>query len=619
MTRPPIIQPHHLERLAVFYGRQSTPEQVESNPGSAEYQRRQMRFAREWGWPDDRVRWFDDFGLTGAAAEHRPEYREMRRLVQEGDVALVGAADLSRLGRDAAELLFFLGDCNAHDVLVAIDGKISNLRDPGDWLYTAIFAILSQHGALNIRDTLQRGRMGQLQAGRAVTHPPVGYDKGPQGEWMVTSDLRVRAAISTVFRVLLEVRSLRATVIRLLELHAEVPVRGPSRVAQFRKPDISRVYKMLRNPNYTPDYHYRRRVVDLTKPRTAKGHHRLRKATPEELIIKRDHHEGYITREQRAEMEAIFRTNSWSRDHTSLGHGDALVQGLVRCVVHREWLMRVHYKERPGGDRRSHAYHCEGDYKIGGRQCRTVVGRLLDDAVLQVVLRRLSPPSIEAVRETLERVLADARAAQRNRTIEVAHLRQRIADLERKLDALDPDSFQVFKHVERELETAKRRLVVIESADEATRNSMARQHAAILSAALELAPDIPRILSASTTKNRDRKELLRIMVRAAVIEEWGAERLRVRLHWADEAAETLVDVWLPAGVERLITELRTKGESFAKIACSMNDLGIKTGRGSMWAVKHVRNFLKDRTPRRRARRHDRFPVLRGPEEDALVR
>jgi len=35
MTRPDIIKPRHLERLAVGYGRQSTPDQVENREPAA--------------------------------------------------------------------------------------------------------------------------------------------------------------------------------------------------------------------------------------------------------------------------------------------------------------------------------------------------------------------------------------------------------------------------------------------------------------------------------------------------------------------------------------------------------------------------------------------------------
>jgi DNA invertase Pin-like site-specific DNA recombinase len=555
-----------------------------------------MRFAREWGWIEDRLRWFDDFGLTGAAAEHRPEYRELRRLVQQGDVGLVGVADLSRLGRDAAELLSFLTDCIAHDVLVAIDGKVSNPRDAGDWLYTAIFAILSQHGALNIRDTLQRGRIGQLQAGRAVTSPPVGYDKRPDGTWDVTKDLTVRAGVAAIFRVYLEVRSLSATVIRLLRLGVKVPVRIAGGGARLQPPTIHRAYLILRNPNYTPDYYYRRQVIDLTKPRTPRGARRFRKATPEEQVVIANHHDGYITREQWQEIQAILASNAWSRDHANAGSGNAIVGRWIRCSLHREWKMRVNYKRGPRSRFGSfYTYWCIGDYQKGGPKCRTVSGWRIDDAVVRAVLERLSPPSIAAVEAALVRALADDRAEQHHRQIEIARLTQRITELERKLDALDPDSFQVFKHVERQLETAKQELEALKGTDDARRKSIARQQIAILAEATKLASDIPRILSASTTGNRDRRELVGILVRAVVVEQWGIEKLRVKIGWTDQAPDGLIDVWLRAGIERLVLEMLEEGKKSDEVARALNEAGIKTVEGNLWNRRRVCDFVRQRS------------------------
>src|SRR5262249_17760831 len=151
-------------------------------------------------------------------------------------------------------------------------------------------------------------------------------------------------------------------------------------------------------------------------------------------------------------------------------------------------------------------------------QCRTVPGSRLDDAVLRAGLEILSPPRISAVEATLKRLFADSRADQRHRELEAARLRQRVSDLQRKFEALDPDSFQVFKHVEGQLESATRDLIAIEGTDDDQRREMAREYASILAEAVQIAPDVPRIVNASSTTNRDRKELVRILVRSVFID-----------------------------------------------------------------------------------------------------
>jgi hypothetical protein len=231
-----------------------------------------------------------------------------------------------------------------------------------------------------------------------------------------------------------------------------------------------------------------------------------------------------------------------------------------------------------------------------------VRGGRLDDAVLRAVQERLCPPSISGVEEALKRILADSRAEKRHRDLEAARLRQRISDLERKLDVLDPDSVQVFKHIERQLERAKRDLLAIEGIDDGSRKEMAREYASILAEAVQIAPDIPRIVSASTTTNRDRKELVRILVRAVFIDDWGREKLPVRICWNDNAPNTSIDVWLRAGVERLILDTCQEGKTPDEIARALNDAGIKTNRGNAWHRKSVRDFLRERSNRRRTDR-----------------
>jgi hypothetical protein len=67
-TREGKIQAWHLERLAIVYVRQSTPQQVSANHESAQRQYALARRAVELGWPQDRVLTIDkDQGRSGAS------------------------------------------------------------------------------------------------------------------------------------------------------------------------------------------------------------------------------------------------------------------------------------------------------------------------------------------------------------------------------------------------------------------------------------------------------------------------------------------------------------------------------------------------------------------------
>src|SRR3954451_6036536 len=75
----PKIQPRHLDRLAVVYVRQSTPQQVQANRESAALQYDLRRKAVAWGWPPDRVVVIDqDQGHSGATADGRAGFQHLR-------------------------------------------------------------------------------------------------------------------------------------------------------------------------------------------------------------------------------------------------------------------------------------------------------------------------------------------------------------------------------------------------------------------------------------------------------------------------------------------------------------------------------------------------------------
>ena len=100
MARPSQIQPHHLERLAIVYIRQSSPEQVRDNSGATEVQRRLAERARQWGWPDTRIHVIDgDLGTSGSHPGRRPAFRYMLDQMDRGEVAIVFVNDASRLSR----------------------------------------------------------------------------------------------------------------------------------------------------------------------------------------------------------------------------------------------------------------------------------------------------------------------------------------------------------------------------------------------------------------------------------------------------------------------------------------------------------------------------------------
>src|SRR5512135_1372547 len=78
LSRSPKIQSWHLDRLAVVYVRQSTPQQVAENRESTDRQYALVHRAIELGWSPERILVIDeDQGKSGATADNRLGFQRL--------------------------------------------------------------------------------------------------------------------------------------------------------------------------------------------------------------------------------------------------------------------------------------------------------------------------------------------------------------------------------------------------------------------------------------------------------------------------------------------------------------------------------------------------------------
>lgn len=118
-TRPKQITTHHLERRAIVYRRSAV-----YSPASLDRQITQRDFALSWGWPIDAIEIIDDEGPSSGLDASRAGYQRLRRMIQEGQVGLVLAADLSCLSRSHSEVRSFFDLCLLAATLLAANGTI---------------------------------------------------------------------------------------------------------------------------------------------------------------------------------------------------------------------------------------------------------------------------------------------------------------------------------------------------------------------------------------------------------------------------------------------------------------------------------------------------------------
>lgn len=90
MSTSELIQPHHRNRKAVIYIRQSNPHQVLTNIESGRMQRAMREHAQKLGWDDSRIHVVEaDTGISATSTAGRDAYKRLLTEVAAGHVGIV--------------------------------------------------------------------------------------------------------------------------------------------------------------------------------------------------------------------------------------------------------------------------------------------------------------------------------------------------------------------------------------------------------------------------------------------------------------------------------------------------------------------------------------------------
>ena len=367
-----------------------------------------------------------------------------------------------------------------------------------------------------LRARLLGGIRNKAARGELHRGLPVGLVRGEaDGEVLLHPDESVRAAIHAVFERFAEFGSARRVWLWFRSQGLRFPLHSTT-LADLRwvAPTYTKIHQVLTNPFYAGVYVYGRtqqtRYIDAAGCVRKRITHRGREQWP---VFIRDHHAGYIDWGTFDTNQKRLAQNIRPRPHQSGGavrEGAALLQGLAVCGYCGRRLA-VHYSGRysaPG-------YHCAGKNIVNGRgeYCLNIGGVQIDAAVAEAFLAALAPAGLEASLQAIEQFEADHETtlAQFRRDIERARYNTQRA--ERRYHAVDPENRLVARGLEAEWENALQELKTAESElsdreHARPRSLTSEEHAKILA----LGKDLKQIWFASTTSDRDRKELLRTLL-----------------------------------------------------------------------------------------------------------
>jgi excisionase family DNA binding protein len=591
----------HRRRRAVVYVRQSTLHQVERNIESAARQYALRERALELGWPPASIVVVDeDTGRSGSTSDGRIGFKDVVAEVGLGQVGLVLALEVSRLARSSADWHQLLDLCALTGTLIADADGVYSPADFNDRLLLGLKGTMSEAELHLIRARLDGGLRNKAARGELRLALPVGLDRDDDGRIVLCPDEQVRYAIERVFTLWRRIGSARQVV---MELSAEGQLLPRRTVGQRRirwaRASYGAVHDFLTNPAYAGAFVFGRTRRDKCLDKDGRVRVRDVEVPLEEWsVCLPEHHPGYVSWSDYLAARERLRANVRPRGEGggAAREGAALLQGLVRCGRCGR-RMQVAYSGNGGKVRR---YACVRGHVLHHTEssCQTLGGGRLEKAVVELFLEAVTPAAIAATAGAIreledqhEQLVAGQRLALERADYEAQRA-------ERQFDACEPENRLVARSLERKLEEAlaalereRGKLAALEHArpqplTEAERRALA-----------QLARDLGRVWQAGTTTDRDRKQLLRTLIREIVVTVHAEQRRAdVEVVWEGGARSELQIKLNARGPEtRRLAEdtielIRRLAEHHAdaQIAAILSRQGYRTGTGLPFTEARVR-------------------------------
>lgn len=615
MNSPEAVQPVHLLRLAVVYVRQSSPHQTLTNQESLQLQYNLKDRAHAAGWDPSQIRIIDtDLGRSGRTSQGRQGFQELVSLVNQEQVGIVFAYDVTRLARNCTDWYQLLDLCGYRRCLVGDQDGVYDPATANGRLILGLKGLIAELELHTLRARLTAGLLNKAQRGELALPLPVGLLRNPLGQVVKHPDQEVQSRLGLVFSTFLQVKAACQVVRRFNDRDLLLPRKDRCGDLIWRPPTVPAILEILKNPAYAGAFVYgRTRAV----PRTDAPHQRVQKPLPmtEWKVCHKDKYPAYIDWATFETIQAMVRDNHSEYDRNKNRgvprRGKALLHGLVYCgeCGHK---MVVQYKGRT-------SYLCNylrQQYQVP--VCQNLPADPIDAYVVGAFFEALSPVELDLYAQAvtaLDQEEAQVRHAQQQ---QLERLRYQARLAERQFNQADPDNRLVTAELERRWEAALREL---KDAEERCRCDQQRPsvieglRAEDREAFVRAGQQIPELWRQDLLSPQQQKAFLRCLLDKVVVHRTAPDTLQVRIVWRGGATTTTSLPVTVGSLARLsdgkkmskeILKRAKAGQTDEEIAAQLTAAGYRSPRHATVLPSTVRGIrLQHRLLRERRQSHPR--------------
>lgn len=580
------ISQDHLQRLAIVYVRQSSPQQVIENRESTARQYALAEYAQLLGWAVDRVVVIDeDQGQSGRHAENRSGFQRVLAEVTMEHVGIVLGLEMSRLARSSKDWHHLFELCGIFGTLLADQEGIYEANDPNDRLILGLKGIMSEMELQTMRNRLDRGRINKAQRGEMFHGVPMGYVILPSGTVEFDPDEQARDVVQMTFEKFEEIGSLYGVFHWLLRNDILMPIRirtgAKKGQLEWRRPSIATLSQLMRHPIYAGAYAYGRRPVDPKNRHIPGRGYRPWVPMDQWKVLLKDRLPAYITWDQYMKnRDRIEQNRSGSESKGVPRKGAALLPGIIICGSCGRHMQPSYHQHGVA------QYACNKRYLEGtDPHCCGMSARDIDELVSQQVLRAIEPAALELSLKAqgdveTERKRLDTQWQQKKQR---AKYDSELA--ERRYVAVDPENRLVASSLEKRWEESLHAVRQLDEdyvrfqRDKPSQLSFDEQENI-----MTLSSAIPALWNAAGTTNADRKQIIRCVVERVVIHvRCDSEFVDATIRWAG-GYESQHEIIRPVGtytqlrdfdqLMNRVVELREAGHVAKEIADALNVEGF---------------------------------------------